>query len=202
VSKSDLFAYLAAFVSIVLAVALSDMIQSTHRLIRARDRVKWDPLTPLLALSVFTSLLAAFFSLWGDARFERLTYYGLLAFMVGPVITALVAFAVLPDDVPDSGLDLRQFFFNNRRYLAVLFAMISVNDVIWTVRWASMMNALNRPDFWWHFAPVATINAVLIAVLFLSKSWRVQLAGLIASLVLGHFGFGGWYIDTVPTAAT
>jgi len=200
VSKSDLFAYLASFVSIVLAVALSDMIQSTHRLIRARNRVIWDPLTPLLALSVFLGLLAAFFSLWGDARFERLTYYGLLAFMVGPVLAALVAFAVLPDEVPDAGIDLRQFFFDNRRYLALLLAVTAVNDIAWTLRWAWMMNALNRPDFWWHFAPVATANAVWVAVLYVSKSWRLQLAGLIASLLLGHFGFGGWYIDTIPTA--
>jgi len=200
VSKSDLFAYLASFVSIVLAVALSDMIQSAHRLIRARNRVIWDPLTPLLALSMLMGLLAAFFSLWGDARFERLTYYGLLAFMVGPVLTALVALAVLPDEVPESGLDLRQFFFDNRRYVAVLFAVLSVNDLIWTLRWAAIMNALGRPDFWWHFGPVATANAVLVAVLYVSKSWRLQLAGLIASFLLGHFGFGGWYIDTVATA--
>jgi hypothetical protein len=33
--RSNLFSYLSAFVTIVLAVAITDMIQSTHRLIRA-----------------------------------------------------------------------------------------------------------------------------------------------------------------------
>ncbi len=195
--KSEMFQYLAAFVTIVLALALSDLVQSTHRLLRARDKVKWDPLTPLLALSAFLGLLAAFFSLWGDARFDRLTYYGLVAFMAGPTVTALAAFAVLPDDVPAEGLDLRQFYFDNRRYLALLFALLAINDVAWTLRWAAMVNALDRSDFWWHFAPVATINAGLIAVMYVSKNWRIQLAVVVGMLVLGHFAFGGWYIDVV-----
>jgi len=126
--KSDLFAYPAAFISIVLAVALTDMIQSTHRLLRARDRVKWDPLTPLLALSVFLGILAMFFSLWGDARFEKLSFYGLVGFMAGPTLTALIAFAVLPDEVPDAGLDLKKFYFDNRRYLVILLALSAITD--------------------------------------------------------------------------
>ena len=196
--KSDMFEYLAAFVSIVLALALSDIIQSAHRLLRARKRVQWDPLTPLLAMSLFLGLLAAFFSLWGDARFERLSYYGLVAFMIGPTLSALAAFAVLPDEVPEAGLDLRQFFFDNRRYIAILLALLAINDAAWTLRWALMANAFGRADFWWHFAPVATLNGALIAVLYISKSWRVQLTAVIAMLAVGHFSFGGWYIDTVP----
>jgi hypothetical protein len=122
--KSELFAYLAAFVSIVLAVALTDMIQSAHRLIRNRVRVRWDPLTPIFAVSIFLGLLASFFSLWGDARFDRLTYYGLVGLMAAPTVTALAAFAVLPDEVPKGGLDLRQFYFDNRRYLVTLLALV------------------------------------------------------------------------------
>ena len=199
-NKSDLFSYLAAFVTIVLAVALTDMIQSTHRLLRASDKIKWDPLTPLLALGVFLSLLSAFFSLWGDARFERLTFYGLVAFIAGPTVTSLVAFAVLPDDVPERGLDLRQFYFENRRYLVSLLALIAIGDIIWTIRWAKIMDALDRPDFWWHFGPAATVNAVLLAVIFFSKNWWAQFASLIGMLVLGHFAFGGWYIEPLPTS--
>lgn len=199
--KSELFAYLAAFVTIVLAIAMTDMIQSTHRLLRARDRVKWDPLTPLLALSTFLGLLAAFFSLWGDARFERLTFYGLVGFMIVPTLNALVAFAVLPDEVPGGGLDLQQFYFDNRRYLAVLLAIIAVGDIILTIRWASIMNALGRSDFWWHFGPVAVLNAVLLTIIYFSRNWWIQLASLFAMLALGHYAVGGWYIDAIPASS-
>jgi hypothetical protein len=196
--KSDLFAYLAAFVSIVLGLALSDMIQSAHRLIRARLRIQWDPLSPLLALSVFLSLLATFFSLWGDARFERLTFYGLVAFMAQPVLQALLAFAVLPDEVPERGLDLRQFYFDNRRYLVILLVMISILDWIWVWRWAVMHQAYTDPSFWWHFLPSAMISSLVLAIIYFSKSWRMQLSALIASLLVAQYAFAPWYIDTVP----
>jgi hypothetical protein len=197
--KSDLFAYLAAFVSIVLAVALTDMIQSAHRLIRARARVKWDPLTPLFAVSVFLGLLSSFFSLWGDARFDRLTFYGLVAFMAQPTLTALVAFAVLPDEVPDAGLDLKRFYFENRRYLVVLLAISGILDIVWVMRWATMHQALGSSGFWWDFLPPATLSSLLLAIIYFSKNWRVQLAALVAQLLVSHLAFGGWYIDTVGT---
>jgi len=196
--KSDLFAYLAAFVSVVLGLALSDMIQSVHRLIRARQRIQWDPLSPLLALAVFLSLLATFFSLWGDARFERLTFYGLVAFMAQPVLQALLAFAVLPDEVPERGLNLKQFYFDNRRYLVLLLVVISILDWIWVWRWATMHHAYTDPTFWWHFLPPATINSLVLAIIYFSKSWRMQLAALIASLLVTQYAFAPWYIETVP----
>jgi len=198
VQKADLFAYLAAFVSIILAVALTDMVQSLHRLIRARDGVKWDPLAPLMALSVFLGLLSIFFSLWGDARFDRLTYYGLVGFMIQPVVQALLAFAVLPDDVSRDGLDLKQFYFDNRRYWVILLAIIAVTDWVWVIRWASMHHAFSDAGFWWQFLPPATINPIILAIIYFSKSWRLQLAALVGQFVVAHLAFADWYIDTVP----
>jgi len=49
----DMFAYLAAFVSIILALAVSDLVQSLHRLLRARRRVKWSLTALIAALTVF-----------------------------------------------------------------------------------------------------------------------------------------------------
>lgn len=198
--QADLFAYLAAFVSIVLAVALTDMVQSVHRLIRARERVKWDPLAPLMALSVFLGLLSVFFSLWGDARFDRLTYYGLVAFMIQPVLQALLAFAVLPDEIPDRGLDLRQFYFTSRRYWVILLAIIAVTDWVWVIRWAKLHHALDDPEFWWRFLPNATLSPVLLAIIYFSKSWRVQLLALVGQLLLAHLAFAPWYIETAPAS--
>lgn len=198
-NNADLFAYLATFVSIILAVALTDMIQSTHRLLRARDKVKWDPLTPLFALYMLLGLLSTFFSLWGDAKFDRLTYYGLVAFMMSPTLAALAAFAVLPDDVPEGGLDLREFYFDNRRYLVLLLVLDQVISMIWTLRWATIHNALASPDFWWLFGPVVGSSLAVLAIIYFARNWWIQLGALLAKLVLVHFSAGGWYIDPVAT---
>jgi hypothetical protein len=198
-SRSDLFAYLAAFVTIVLAVALTDMIQSAHRLLRARRKVKWDPLSPLLALSVFLALLGEFFGLWWiDKRFFRLSFYGLLGFMTGPTIYTFAAFAVLPDEVPEDGLDLRQFYFDNRHYIAVLLGLAQLGDTVRAIRWAIVHNALAESSFWSAFAPVVTGTTVVLLIIYFARSWRLQLFAVIAMLVLTHFSYGAWYIE--PTA--
>ena len=199
-SESDLFAYLAAFVTIVLAVALTDLIQSTHQLLRARNKVKWDVLTPLLALYVLLGLLSTFFSLWGDARFERLSYFGLLGFMAQPVLLALLAYAVLPDEVPEGGIDLRQFYFDNRRYVVIILAISAVTDWAWVVRWASMNDAFGNSDFWWEFLPHTTVQVAMLAVMYLAKSWHLQLAALIVKMAFALYLFGGWYITAQPAA--
>ena len=137
-SKTDLFAYLAAFVTIILALALTDMIHSLHRLLMSRRRVKWDLLTPLMAVVIFLAIVSGFFSLWEDAQFENLTFYGLLQFMVMPILIALAAFAVLPDEVPVEGLDLRQFYMERRGYLALLLSLLMACDVVRGLRFIAL----------------------------------------------------------------
>ena len=49
----DMFAYLAAFVSIILALAVSDLVQSLHRLLRAPTPGEMEFTALIAALTVF-----------------------------------------------------------------------------------------------------------------------------------------------------
>ena len=46
------------FVSIILGIALGDLLLSTHRLLRARERVDWHWLTPALAFFMLMNIIA------------------------------------------------------------------------------------------------------------------------------------------------
>jgi hypothetical protein len=196
VLKSDLFAYLAAFVTIILAIALTDMLQSVHRLVMARSRVKWDVLTPLLAVFIFLGIVSDFFGLWDDARFERLTFYGLLAFMVAPVILTLAAFAVLPDEVPPDGLDLKHFYMERRRYLALLIVLLTATDVVRAVLYAEMHPNLISFVIG-RAVPLTIATSIALAVMSLSRAWKGQLAAVLTLLVVAHLGYAGWSIASV-----
>ncbi len=195
-SKSDLFAYLAAFVTIILALALSDMIHSLHRLLMNRGKVKWDLLTPLMTAFILMTVVSCFFSLWDDARFDHLTFYGLLWFMVIPILTALAAFAVLPDEVPAQGLDLRQFYMQRRRYLAGLLALLVACDVVRGFQFV----ALHR-DFAqfvaWRVIPLMLASLVALAIVAWNRWWWAQLAALVTLLVVAQLGYAGWVIKPI-----
>ena len=199
-TKADLFAYLAGFVTIMLAIALTDMVQSTHRLLRDRARVKWDGLTPLLAIWVFLWVLSEFFSLWVDARFDRLTYFGLLGLVTVPTLTSLAAFAVLPDEVPAAGLDLEQFYFDNLGLLIILLALIHLGDVGRIVIYAARFNGFVRLEPWLPFLAMWGAAFASLALMYWVRTRWAQFLGLTVLLADAFWGFTSGYIAAQPNS--
>jgi hypothetical protein len=119
--KSGLFSYLSAFVTIVLAVAITDMIQSTHRLIRGRERVKWDVVPLVFAGVVAANVVSEFFSLWDLFDVSKISFARLLWILLIPTLLALLAYSALPDEVPAEGLDLRLFYRAERKSWIIIY---------------------------------------------------------------------------------
>ena len=197
-TKADLFAYLAGFVTIMLAIALTDMVQSTHRLLRDRTRVKWDVLTPLLALWVFLWVLSEFFSLWVDARFDRLTYFGLVGLVAVPTLTSLAAFAALPDEVPAEGLDLQRFYFDNLGLLILLLALITIGDVIRIIIYAIRFDGFVALEPWLPFLAMWSVAFACLGLMYIVRARWAQLTGLIGLLAEALIGFASGYIEALP----
>jgi hypothetical protein len=182
----DLFAYLAAFVTVVLALAVSDWLQSLHRLLRARKRVRWSAVAILAGCLVFLAILEEFFDLWRLAGVERFTYVDLLALMVPPIVLSIAAMTVFPDEVPAEGLDLGQHYMENRRLvylllsLWVLAVLVKLGDLHELVsgRPSTVVEILSV--FPWQTIPIF----MLFGLMVWSNNMRVQLAGVIVSLML------------------
>jgi hypothetical protein len=182
----DLFAYLAAFVTVVLALAVSDWLQSLHRLLRARKRVRWSAVAILAGCLVFLAILEEFFDLWRLAGVERFTYVDLLALMVPPIVLSIAAMTVFPDEVPAEGLDLGQHYMENRRLvylllsLWVLAVLVKLGDLHELVsgRPSTVVEILSV--FPWQTIPIF----ILFGLMVWSNNMRVQLVGVIVSLIL------------------
>jgi len=198
-----MFAYLAAFVTVVLALALSDWVQSLYRLIRARKRVRWSLTALLAALVVFLAILEEFFGLWRLAGVERFTYLDLLALIVPPILLSIAAMTVLPDEVPESGLDLAQHYMDSRRLLylflslwviGVFLRLTDLHPVV-TGRPASFLELVAM--FPWQTVPLFGAFAAMAW----SDSMRVQLAGVILALLLVNSAMVGRAIE-VPSSTS
>ena len=119
----DLFAYLAAFITVVLALAVSDWLQSLQKLLRARARVTWNLVAILAGCLVFLAIIEEFFDLWRLVRVERYTYVDLLALLFPPIVLSIAAMTVFPDEVPAEGLDLGEYYLDNRRLVYLLLSL-------------------------------------------------------------------------------
>jgi hypothetical protein len=107
------FEYITVLVSIVVGLAIADLATSAHRLLRAGGRVRWDWIAPTAALLMLLEL----FNLWWKWHgFTGTTLGQVVPYFATLLLLFLSASAALPDEVPAEGLDLREFFHENRRY--------------------------------------------------------------------------------------
>jgi hypothetical protein len=196
-NQTDLFFYLAAFVTVVLGLALSDMVQSLHRLLRAGARVRWSPLPVLAAGLVAAALLAQFFLLWEYLGPRRFSFLDLLGALAPSVLITLPALAALPDEVPAEGLDLEAFYFENRRYFfgALLASLVADLLSLFCSEWGA-------EDYLLGYAIYATISAPvvwLILALRRSASRRLHLIGLLLLIPIMLLEASLYEIGLTPT---
>jgi len=124
--------YVLIFNSIIIGLAVADVLISFHRLLRARARVKWFWMPPSLGVLMLVLAVNAW---WGSyALFAHLQTMSMVAYL--PILTLfallfLMLAAVLPDEVPSDGLDLRIWFVANARYFWILWALNQAVLLIW-----------------------------------------------------------------------
>ena len=191
--SGTLFEYLAAFVTILLAIAIGDLANSVHRLLRARGRVIWDPLPLVAAFWVLLVLLTMFFAIWGWTSLTSLTFYGLLWKTAPLFLYFLAASAILPDEVPEGGLDLRQFYLSERRYfLTVLILGFAIDNVggaieVWPYLSANSGFALQVLGL--SLATLASLGAML----WREERW-IHWVALAVLFGCAHVGFSTWVV--------
>ena len=176
------FEYSLALVSILIGLAVADLATCLHRLLRARNRVRWDWLPLASALLVMLLILQFWWGFYRLGTAPIWTHYGAFLILVATLIVIfLLASAALPDDVPESGLDLARYYEENARYFWSLFGLFVMFAV--AVQLATMWDGSGvMPD-----AGLVLSNVGFAAVLF-SLAWfrsrRYHAAVVLVLLVL------------------
>jgi hypothetical protein len=171
---------------VVLALAVSDWVQSLHRLVRARRRVKWSATAIIASLVVFMAILEEFFGLWRLVGIVRFTYVDLLALILPPMLLSIAAMTSLPDAVPEEGIDLEDFYMENRRILWLFLALwvlgvaVRFTDLHQMVTGRSASLSELGTLFPWQTVPLLG----LLALMAWSPNRRLQLIGVLLSFLL------------------
>jgi len=134
------FEYASIFIGIVVGLALANILASVHKLMEARRRVRWDWLAPAMAVNAVLLTYGTFWHLWVQSQISPLPSIYFIAYL--PVAFAffllyLACAATLPDDVPERGIDLRAYYFENRMRIWGLFcATFVLNLSTWAIGFA------------------------------------------------------------------
>lgn len=116
------FEYALVLISILMGLALADIVVSLHRLVRSQEPVKWDGRVLMATSLVMLEIIRLWFAQWtGRDLAKALTFGVYLGEFVQILLLVLLAFASLPDNVGES-CDLGEFYERNRRYFWSVFA--------------------------------------------------------------------------------
>lgn len=149
--------YTAAFTSIIVGLAIADLVISLQRLLRSQKLVVWDFLTPLAALLAGASVINVWWSLYAPlVSLDRITIAAFIPNLISLLLLFLVAAAAFPHEVPPQGINLRDYYERSRRAFWVPFALY--------MAWAAFGNAFAaiRTD-----SPAGTIAALTLPNLLL-----------------------------------
>lgn len=116
------------FASLIVGVAITDQLTSLHRLLRVRQKVRWDPLPLLFAFFIMMSVIMAWWSVAGQSWDDSITIGAFLPIFFNLVLIFLLASASLPDADDPAGHDLRAFWTSQRNYLLGLFIFTVLFD--------------------------------------------------------------------------
>jgi hypothetical protein len=193
--NESLFGYLAAFITIVLAIALSDMLVSMHRLLIARDRVAWSTVPLAAALFIFLGLISEFFSVRVFANVATVPFAYLVLLVSVSGLMAMAAFAVLPDEVPAEGLSLWDSYLKRRAQFWCLIAVAWFADIARYVC-LTMLSSTGAAAATPHSLKIYIANEVVVVGTAGLLAWRkerwVHAVGIVLLFAVVMPDFLGW----------
>lgn len=177
----DSFNFAIASFAVVVALGVTDIANSVHRLLTSRVPVQWSIL-PLAAAALIGLILSSvWFQLWllrGVA--EVLNFWTLTSLMTQALFVYLAAAASLPDH-PELDSDLGAYYWRRRRQIWLPMTLFAASMLAHTVYFGSILP--NFPIAFWDWA-WRVVPLPVYALLAFSRSGWVHYAGLAILLAL------------------
>ncbi|MEM6908691.1 MAG: hypothetical protein AAF494_08425 [Pseudomonadota bacterium] len=170
--------------SVVLGVAIAFELEHFNKVVRAKN-VKWHWAQPLFATFVLLTMLAFWWSVVSSANGvdpqDGMSLGSFLPIMVMMILLALLAAVSFPDAIPDEGLDLAEYYQENRVYqwslFVAYFLIVHIGYVVRTVREASSLNDVLV------VIPDSVALGLFALMIFARKWWQVALGFAVFSFI-------------------
>jgi len=123
------FNYLSILISLIVGLAIAQVLTGLGRLIQARTRVVFYWPSVVWALLFLAILIEAWWSLFRMRDVQNWNFFAFLLVIVHPVGLFLICSLILPDPAEFSGdtpVDLRANYFDHRRWFYGLIISVSV----------------------------------------------------------------------------
>ena len=147
----DAFSYLSVLLSIILGLAITQILQGLRGLMHARARVRMYLPAMTWAVMLLVADVQSWWSEFGLRRHETWTFYGFSMVVAHSIFLYMLAALVLPDVRHDAEVDLREHYYDTRRWFfafVVLTALAGIGkDVVLDGRLPETRNLMFQLTF-------------------------------------------------------
>lgn len=179
------FEYTSVLASIIIGLALVDILVSLNRLIRAGQKVRWHWAAPASSLLVALTVIQIWWSLYRPQDLP-MTIGQFLPLLVELVLLFLLAAAALPDETPPEGLDLKTYYQDNGRYFWSLFAA-ALGWLLLVALVQAVLNGASPATLLDNRLVDLAVFGVFVSLIFVRRLWWHAVA--MALLFLGPIGW-------------
>ena len=179
------FEYNAIFYGIVVAMAIETVLVSFHRLLAAGKCVRWHWMAPATAVNASLVTLGEFWILWTDRNqwTGNYSFFQFLPYAIALLLMFLSAAATLPDEVPAEGIDLKAFYFDNRRHywglVAAYFGFNILLNLVSLVRFGP--DAGWQQNLRWFVGDFVGLGIAGLLIVF--RTYWVHVTGIVLGLI-------------------
>lgn len=180
---TDQFTYVSAFLSIVVALAMTHLLGGVAAIIRGKVARYSLVYFAWIGLLLF-GCVDFWFSLWGLHAQVEWPLPFVMFLLLAATLLYLTCHLIVPDDPGEGGFDLVAFVDGHRRrYIAALFLYILCGTV------ANLLIA--------GFADAVWINGATLVLLAVAWIWRdARIQGAVALALIALFGY--YAVNFIP----
>jgi hypothetical protein len=178
----DAFSYLSVLLSIILGLAITQVLQGLGQLLQGRERVQWHWPSGLWMASLLLIYVQSWWAMFGLRNVQAWTFGAFAVVLLQTVLEYLLAALLMPQPAP--AVDLRAHYFAQRRpFFVTLVAVLMVS------LWKEMVlqGTFPRPlNAGFHFGWMG----LSLAAIATRREWVhriiavVAFAGIVAYIVL------------------
>lgn len=128
----DPFGYLSILTSIVLGLGITRVLTGCGELLQVRHRIRPYWVHLMWALNLFLFLVLNWWILFRWHTQSQWTFFIFLFVLLSPTVGFLLAVILFPHPIGD-GMDLKGYFYANRRWFFVLASLLPPIDAVDTL---------------------------------------------------------------------
>jgi hypothetical protein len=125
----DAFSYLSVLISLILGLAITQVLKGFRGLMQARARLRTYWPTVLWSIIILVLAVQSWWAMFGLREHRDWTFFAFSLVLLQTIFVYLLAALVLPDFFGEAPVDLREHYYGHRRWFFAILVLLLASSL-------------------------------------------------------------------------